>query len=336
MHRERKGERGLAGAAAITPLRRAIIVDAELQVSPVRLIGRGARVALQREMKAAPLLGIVLADKIPWQTIRHLVRLHPHRPGEIARAQPWCVFGRNFERFVHHSPMRGEITFQICFASTRPQMLVEKCIRRLTLRRREGMPGIRIAHREPVRGLEHLAIHRQCRRETIAHAGHFKVRRIMQWRIHKHRARSQRGQHLGEIKGNLRRHITIHRLDARHVIAAAPGAHVAAVVLRKHIEPAARHHRLHPCIKHGEKQRIMPAERMTNDADGFRIDIRQRLQHIHPAPVIDDALHRRAVILQRIRIGLVFHGMNQRVVEHEADVAALRQFVRISTIRACC
>ncbi len=213
-------------------------------------------------------------------------------------------------------------------------MLVEKRIRRLTLRSREGMTGIGITHREPVLGLEHLAIHRNGRREAIAHARHLKVRRIMQWRVHKHRARCQSGQHFGEIEGNLRRHIAIQRLDARHVVTAAPGAHVAPIVLREDIEPAARHHRLHPLIKHGQKQCIVPAERVPDHADGLRIDKRQRLQHIHAAPVIDNALHRRAVIFQRVRIGLVFRCVQQRVVENETNVSAFRQLMRIGAVGA--
>ncbi|MFN0170206.1 MAG: hypothetical protein ACKV22_27620 [Bryobacteraceae bacterium] len=69
-------------------------------------------------------------------------------------------------------------------------------------------------------------------------------------------------------------------------------------------------------------------------ADLRGIDIRQRLQNVDTAPMIDDPLHRRAHVTKLVRIGYVLLCVQHRVIDDEADEATLGELVCPELIRS--
>ncbi len=88
---ERKPEDRLARPAAIAPGPRAIVVDAELQMPPIRLIAGHSRRGLERQLKAAPRPWVVLTDQVAGQLSVAarigFVAADPGRQTEIAARQ---------------------------------------------------------------------------------------------------------------------------------------------------------------------------------------------------------------------------------------------------------
>ena len=359
--RERK-QRG-AGSPAIRPVRDPVVVDAELEVTPVGLVRGHAGIALQREMKSAPLERVVLADQVARQDVRRIVRLHPQRDAEISRAEAGRFFRRDFQPRVaapdHRGgpggvplhgavdrgglgaaahgrlgvagqrPMRDQVALQFDGGRILPQVAVEEGVGGLAFGGREAVAGIRVPRDEAVRGVEQRAVNGQRRVEAVAYARHLEVGDIVQRRVDEDGARREGGEHLGEVERNFRGIVAIHGLDARHVVAAAPRADVPVVVLGEHVEAAARYDRLHAFVEDGEEQGVVAAEGMADHPDASGVDVGEGGEQVDAAPVVDDALHRRADVVHRVRVGRIFRGVQQRVVEHEADVAARSELGRV-------
>src|SRR6185436_9378129 len=80
-------------------------------------------------------------------------------------------------------------------------------------------------------------------------------------------------------------------LQPRHVTAARPAVDLAAVVVVKRRPTAGCDDHLQALVEGTDEHRVVSAERMTDRADPFRIDLGTRPQKVDTANVIEDALH---------------------------------------------
>jgi len=112
---ERKKRR--SGTTTVYPTRTTVVVHPELEVTPVRLIRDHARVALEGEMKATTLRGVILAHEI---ATRPFVRLQPEREGKILRPEVRSFEPRHFERTGDGLPIPEQlVTVQLANAAAK-------------------------------------------------------------------------------------------------------------------------------------------------------------------------------------------------------------------------
>ena len=101
-----EGEEGVARPAAVGPARVATVVDAELEMPPVRLVRDHARIALEREVEAAALRRIVLAREV---SAGPVACVEPEREAEVALAEAGRLVRGDFHDRVHRLPRQGRV-----------------------------------------------------------------------------------------------------------------------------------------------------------------------------------------------------------------------------------
>ncbi len=100
--------------------------------------------------------------------------------------------------------------------------------------------------------------------------------------------------------------VVILLLDQWHIPFAPPALQIAVVIFAGFRKAAACDHCSDPFIKGRHKQRVVPAKRMPNRADATFVYHRQRLQHIHRTPMVDNAFHRATKVVMFVGIKRIF------------------------------
>src|SRR5262245_40286617 len=162
--------------------------------------------------------------------------------------------------------------------------------------------------------------------QTVADAEDVEVV-VVDRRVDVHGPGSDRREHVRKVEGHSRRVGAVLGSDLRHVAAMAPAGEIAAVVGGERVEAATGDDDLQAIVERGEKQGVVPAERVADHADATAVDLGKTLQEIDGAAMIDDPLHGRADVTMSVRIELVVAVI--RIVGRQGDVAALGEFERI-------